>query len=195
MEKDQAAPFLITLAFQHVRSALAENAAPGKGAEYEPAMAPAVIEKLLTGRPAGWFRDYDDMLLRAFLDALEEGTRIQGRDMKRWRYGAFLNLTIKNPIIHNVPWIGRYFDIGPVPMSGSPTTVKQTSLVLAPSMRMNADPGNWEHSLLNIQIGQSGQILSGHYRDQWDAYYVGRSYPMQYRNVEAAGTLRFLPRQ
>ncbi len=195
MEKDQAAPFLITLAFQHVRSALAENAAPGKGAEYESAMAPAVIEKLLTGRPPGWFRDYDDMLLRAFLDALEEGTRIQGRDMKRWRYGAFLNLTIKNPIIHNVPWIGRYFDIGPVPMSGSPTTVKQTSLALAPSMRMNADLGNWEHSLLNIQIGQSGQILSSHYRDQWDAYYVGRSYPMQYRNVEAAGTLQFLPRQ
>ena len=195
MEKDQAAPFLITLAFQHVRSAIAENAAPGKGAEYEAAMAPAVIEKLLTGRPAGWFRSYDDMLLRAFLDALEEGTRIQGRDMKRWRYGAFLNITIRNPVIHNVPWIGRYFDIGPVPMSGSATTVKQTSLALAPSMRMNADPGNWEHSLLNIQIGQSGQILSSHYRDQWDDYYVGRSYPMQYRNVEAAGTLQFLPRQ
>jgi penicillin amidase len=191
MEKDQPAPFLITLAFQHVRSSLAENAAPGKGAEYESAMAPAVIEKLLTERPGGWFRDYDDMLLRAFLDAVEEGNRMQGHDMKRWRYGAFLNLTIRNPIIHNVPWVGRYFDIGPVPMSGSPTTLKQTSLALAPSMRMNADPGNWENSLLNIQIGQSGQVLSGHYRDQWDAYYVGHSYPMQYRNVDAASTLHF----
>ncbi len=194
MEKSQAAPFLITLAFQHVRSSVAENASPGNGAEYEPAMAPAVIQKLLTERPAGWFRDYNDMLLRAFLDALEEGNRMQGRDMKRWRYGAFLNLTIRNPVIHNVPWIGRYFDIGPVPMSGSPTTVKQTSLALAPSMRMNADTGNWEHSLLNIQIGQSGQILSGHYRDQWDAYYVGHSYPMQYRNVNATSTLQFRPK-
>jgi len=193
MEKEQAAPFLITLAFQHVRSSLVENASPGKAAAYDAPMAPAVIEKLLTERPPGWFRDYDDMLLRAFLDALEEGRRMQGRDLRHWRYGTFLKLTIKNPVIHEVPWVGKYFDIGPIPMSGSPTTVKQTSLKLAPSMRMNADLGGWDRSLLNIQIGESGQILSSHYRDQWDDYYVGRSYPMQYLKVDAKSTLQFRP--
>ena len=195
MEKEQAAPFLITLVYQHVRTAIADNAAPGKGAQYESAMAPPVIEKLLGGRPSGWFRDYDDMLLRAFVDALDEGSRIQGRDPKRWRYGTFLNLTIKNPVIHNVPWLGKYFDIGPFPMSGSSTTVKQTSLGLAPSMRMNADLGDWDRSLLNIQIGQSGQIFSRHYRDQWNDYYIGQSYPMQFRQVKASGTLEFRPAQ
>ncbi len=193
MDREQAAPFLITLAYQHVRSSIAENASPGKGALYEAPIAPAVIEKLLTGRPGGWFRDYDDMLLRAFLDALEEGRRMQGRDPKHWRYGTFLKLTIRNPVIHNVPWVGKYFDIGPNPMSGSATTVKQTSLTVAPSMRMNADLGDWDRSLLNLQIGQSGQILSSHYRDQWNDYYAGRSYPMQYRKVDAKSTLQFLP--
>ena len=64
----------ISLAYQHVRTAIAENAAPGKGADYDFRMAPAVVEKLLRERPAGWFADYDEMLLRALVDAVEEGT-------------------------------------------------------------------------------------------------------------------------
>ena len=35
-------------------------------------------------------------------------------------------------------------------MSGSPTTVKQTTARLAPSMRMDADLGDWDRSLLNV---------------------------------------------
>jgi penicillin G amidase len=193
MEKDLAAPFVIALAYRHVRSSVADAAAPGRGPDYDAPMAPAVIEKLLTERPDGWFRNYDDMLLRAFLDAIEEGRRMQGRDLKHWRYGKFLLLSINNPVIHKVPWVGKYFDIGPVPMSGSGTTVKQTTLALAPSMRMNADLSDWEKSLLNIQVGQSGQILSSHYRDQWNSYYVGTSYPFQYKNVDAKSTLELRP--
>ena len=85
-------------------------------------------------------------------------------------------------------------DIGPVPMSGSSTTVKQTTLRLAPSMRMNADLADWDRSLLNIVTGQSGQILSTHYRDQWPDYYNARSYPMQFRTVQAKSRLEFKPR-
>jgi len=60
-------------------------------------------------------------------------------------------------------------------------------------MRMTADLGDWERSLLNITVGQSGQILSSHYRDQWDDYYHVRSYPMQFGKVQAASTLEFRP--
>ena len=60
-------------------------------------------------------------------------------------------------------------------------------------MRMNADLGDWDRSLLNIPIGQSGQILSGHYKDQWLDYYNARSYPMQWSKVEADSTLQFQP--
>ena len=35
----------------------------------------------------GWFRDYDETLLRVLVDAVEEGQRMQGRDVKKWRYG------------------------------------------------------------------------------------------------------------
>jgi penicillin G amidase len=192
MHKDLAAPFLITLAYQHVRRAVAENASSANVA-YEFTLAPWAIERLLRQRPAGWFDDYDQMLLRAFVDAVEEARRGQGDDLKRWRYGNYLRIPYTNPVIHQVPLVGKYFDIGPVPMSGATTTVKQTSLTLAPSMRMTADLGDWEHSLLNLTIGQSGQILSRHYRDQWDDYYNVRSYPMQFGKVQAESTLEFRP--
>jgi penicillin G amidase len=192
-DKELAAPFLASLAYQYVRTAFAESASPGSGQSYSYQIAPSVIEKLLRERPAGWFRDYDEMLLRALADADEEATRIQGHDPKRWRYGAWLRVEIDHPVIHQIPFIGKYFDIGPLPMSGSGTSVKQTTRVLMPSMRMTAEPGDWDHSLLNELTGQSGQILSRHYRDQWPDYYAGRSYPMQFNHVEASSTLTFQP--
>ena len=193
MEKDLGAPFLITLVYQHVRSAAAEVAAPGKEQAYTIQMAPAVVEALLRRRPAGWFADYDSMLLAAFADAAQEAARIQGRNASRWRYGAYTRLGVNHPVFHQVPWIGKYFDLTPVPMSGGATTVRQSTRRLAPSMRMNADLGDWSRSLLNIEVGQSGQPLSSHYRDQWADYYYARSYPMPFDHVDARSTLHFVP--
>ncbi|HLK50434.1 MAG TPA: penicillin acylase family protein [Bryobacteraceae bacterium] len=193
MDKDRAAPFLIALIYQHVRTAVAESAAPGKGAAYEFTLAPVVVDQLLAERPAGWFPDYDAMLVRALSDAVEEASRMQGRDLARWRYGLYWRVAINNPVLHQVPFVGKYFDLGTIPMSGAGTTIKQTTMQLAPSMRMNADLADWEHSWFNLQIGQSGQILSSHYKDQWPSYYNGASFPMQFGTVQAKSTLRFLP--
>jgi len=193
MNRELAAPFVISLVYQHVRTAMGESASPENGAAYQFQIAPAVVEGLLRRRPAGWFMDWNDMLLRALADAVDEGIRIQGRDLKRWQYGRFLSIAINNPVVHQVPWIGRYFDIGPVAMSGSSTTIKQTTRELAPSMRMTADTSDWDHSRLNELTGQSGQIFSSHYRDQWPDYYWGRSYPMEFRDVQAKSTLVFQP--
>ena len=190
MEADKPAPMLAALAFPHVRTSIAEAAAPGKGRLYDTKMSSAIVEKLLRERPDGWFRDYNEMLLRALVDSVEEGKNRYGQDVKRWRYGASLRVGIVNPVFHRVPAIGTYFDIAPAPISGS---VKQTTQVLGPSMRMNADLGDWDASLLNIVTGQSGQIFSSHYRDQWEDYLAGRSHPMQFRNVKPASTLEFRP--
>jgi len=193
MEADKPAPLVAALAFPYVRTSIAESAAPGKGRLYETRMSGALVEKLLRERPEGWFRDYNEMLLRALVDAVEEGKSQYGQDVNRWRYGAYSKVAILNPVWHRVPAIGRYFDLAPVPMSGSVTTVKQSTPVLGPSMRMDADLGDWDASLLNILTGQSGQVLSSHYRDQWGDYLQGRSYPMQFRKLKPASMLEFRP--
>ena len=193
MDRNLIAPFVTTLAFQHIRTAMVERAAPGKAMAYDYPMSRAVMERLLRERPAAWFQNFDEMLLRALVDAVEEGKRMQGLDIQKWQYGRWLRVRIDHPVIHQVPMIGTYFDIGPVPMSGSPSTPKQTTARLAPSMRMDADLGDWERSFLNVTTGQSGQIFSSHYRDQWDHYYNALSYPMPFSKVEAKSTLQFTP--
>lgn len=194
MDKDQSAPFIATLAFQHLRKAVAERASPGSGAAYNIQAAPAALEQLLRSRPADWFPDYDQLLLRSFVDALEEGRRMQGRDLKRWKYGAYNQLLVAHPIGHHLPLVAKYFDIGPVPMSGSDTTVAQITSELGPSMRMAIDLADFDNSRQNIATGQSGHLLSSHYKDQWDAYYAGRSFPMPFRRVQPEHTLVIEPK-
>jgi penicillin G amidase len=193
----RAEPLMLTLAYQHLRSALAECASPGKGLAYGPRIAPAVVEKLLREKPQDWFPDYDQFLLSNLRDAIEEGRRMQGRDVAKWDYGRTTSLSLANPVVGRLPLVGKYFNLGPVALSGSPETVNQVGKVgnalLGPSMRMLLDLAKWDASLLNLTLGESGQVLSPHYKDQWKAYLAGRSFPAPFNKFEAKGTLTFLP--
>ena len=193
MEKGTAAPMIATLVYQQVRGKLAEAASPGKGKLYDFQMAPSVVQLVLESGGRGWFKDEDEMLVGALSDAFEEGRKLQGGNVKRWDYGKYNELTINQPVDSQIPLLGSYFNIGPVAMSGSSTTVKQTTRKLGPSMRFVADLSDWERSLNNITAGESGQILSGHYKDQWKAYYAGQSFPMQFGTVDAKATLVVRP--
>jgi len=195
MEYSQAAPLIVRLVDLHLRRALIESAAPGSKASYEYQMAPAVIEKLLRMRPAGWFKDYDTALLAVLSDAIDEGGRMQGRNPEKWTYGHYLTWLVAHPIGHRLPLVARFFDIGPVPMSGSSTTVKQTAARMGPSMRMTADLADWDRSLWNLPIGESGHVLSRHYKDQWSHYYSGRSFSMRFQKIDPESVLQVVPQQ
>jgi penicillin G amidase len=193
MDKDKTAPFIAELAFQHFRKSVADVASPGNGALYQTQMAAAPIARLLRERPEGWFHDYDEVLVRSLVEALEEGRRMQGSIMKRWFYGRYLKVVINHPVGHQLPLVHSYFDIGPLPASGGSTSVKQTTPRLGPSERFDADLGDWDKSMLNLTIGESGHILSSHYRDQWNSYYNGTSFPMHFDHVEVKSSLTFVP--
>jgi penicillin amidase len=194
MERGTAAPMVVALVFQQLRKTAAERASPGSGQTYEFIMAPSVLEKLLRERPAGWFPDYNAMLMKCFADAVEEGAKIQGSKVSRWDYGQYNALKITHPVGNQLPLIGSYFNIGPVSMSGSSTTIKQTTRRMGPSMRMIVDLSDLDHSMQNITVGESGQRLSSHYKDQWSAYYGATSFPMQFTEVDAKQTLVVKPR-
>lgn len=190
MDAQSPEALLVTLAYQHLRKTVAQRAAPNSGAAYDAGMATAVLEGLLRERPTGWFPDWDQTLVRVLLDAVEEGRRMQGAAFANWRYGAYNQLRMEQPVVSAIPWLGRrYYTIGPVPMSGSQTTVKQTTPRVGPSMRFVADLSDWDKSLMNIALGQSGQILSRHRRDQWRRYLAGESLPMQFGKVDASAAV------
>ncbi len=194
MEKGQAAPMLASLVYEQIRKRVAERAATGSGEIYQSYMAPSVIERLLRERPADWFPNYNVFLLRCLVGAIEEGQKIQGSKPSRWDYGEYQALQIVNPVVGRLPLIGSYFNINRVAMNGAPTTVKQYTRRLGPSLRMIVDLADLDHSFANLATGESGQPLSSHYKDQWDAYYAGRSFPMQYGKVDAKNVLTVKPR-
>ncbi|MBI4902045.1 MAG: penicillin acylase family protein [Acidobacteria bacterium] len=193
MRRGLAAPFLVTLAFQHLRKAVAERASPTQGSTYEAQMAPVVIERLLDTRPADWFKDFDALLMQCFSDAVDEGKKLQGDSIGRWDYGKYTEFTLSHPVISKLPVFGSWFNLGPMPMDGSSSTVKQTTRRLGPSMRFVADLANWDASLRALTTGQSGQPLSKHFRDQWEAYYAGRVFAEQFHKVNAMETLTVEP--
>ena len=206
MEKGTPQPLIATLLYQQLRRSIAERAAPKMGPEYSVEMAPIAVDRLLSRRPKEWFPDYDRLIVECLSDAVDEGIRLQGRSLSKWDYGRYNELTIFHPIARNltsalnlvrwIPFLGRYFDfnVGPVPMSGSSTTVKQTTRRVGPSMRFVADLSDWDKSLQNVTVGESGHTISRHYRDEWQAYYTGRSFPMPFSVVEAEDLLTLVPR-
>ncbi len=188
MEKQMAAPLVATLVFRADAQEDWRAASPGHAGLYELQMAPAMVEDILRN-PQGWFRDKNETLMSALADAIADGRQLAGR--RREALGLRKIQRAYHPASGGaqLPLLGTYFNIGPVEMSGSPTTIKQISEGLGPSMRFVADFSNWDESLNNITMGESGQILSGHYKDQWEAYYYGRSFPMQFQHVDVKSTL------
>jgi penicillin amidase len=55
------------------------------------------------------------------------------------------------------------------------------------------DLSDLDQSMQNITIGESGQPLSKHFKDQWGAYYGATSFPMQFQKVDAKQVLRVVP--
>ena len=149
--------------------------------------------KLLRERPPAGSRITTRCFCNRWAKRSPTATKIQGSKISRWDYGQFNELRIVHPVLGQLPLIGKYFNIGPVPMSGSSTTIKQTTRRLGPSMRMVVDLSDLDHSMQNITIGESGQALSRHYKDQWSAYYGATKLPdaVQPRGREKA-CLRFV---
>ena len=96
-------------------------------------------------------------------------------------------------MLNRLGFANDFINTSTTPMRGSSTTVKQTSRRLGPSMRFVADLSEWDNSLENITIGQSGQLLSPHYKDQWESYLAGRSFLLPFQNLKGGDILVLSP--
>ena len=197
MDKDAAAPLITQLIDRQVANALVASVLqPGIGTAH-PAIRPRpqVIEDLLRVQPKGWVpnNDWDDWLIGQMRSALQEGRRLEGGRLSKWRWGRTSAWKFEHPVGKHLPLVSSFFDIGPIEMSGSDTTVKQTTPTLGPSERMVVDLGSLDNSRMNLRVGESGNVASGHYKDEWPAYYVGRSFPMEFEHVNAEDVLQVKP--
>jgi penicillin amidase len=66
------------------------------------------------------------------------------------------------------------FSISDKPQSGTSYSVRAASKRHGPSERFVANPANWDESILLITSGESGQLGSSHYTDQFAFWYEGK---------------------
>jgi len=138
------------------------------------------LENVLTTQPARWlpqnFSNYNELILAATEHALKKAPQ----ELGSWRWGSQNSLTIQNPILGQVPILRRWSGTGTNPQSGSVYTVKAVWHAHGPSERFTADISNWDMSTLNTVTGQSGNFLSPYYMDQWQAWYTGYTFALQF---------------
>jgi penicillin amidase len=201
MEHDQAAPAIAELLSDELRLTLVKLLLPKAKAIPDILPRQQIVETLLQERPHGWVPndDWDQWLVSSFSRALDAGRGTLGSAVQDWRWGYLLHWKFEHPVLKALPPVDWFFDAtfqrsaGPFEMSGSSTTVKQTTSVLGPSERMVVDLGDLDRSVQNLVLGESGFISSSHFEDQWPAYYSGKSFPMQFSHIDAKDVLKITP--
>lgn len=140
-----------------------------------------VTMKLLSDSTSVWFDNVatesvetrNDIIRQSLTDALKDLSQRLGEDIREWRWGRLHTLTLRHPF-GGIKVLEPIFNIGPMEVGGSGTTVNNgeyhlTSpyeMTLGPSMRKIVDFGNVNSALSVIPSGQSGQPMHDHYSDQ-----------------------------
>ena len=150
-------------------------------------MSTVFLQNVLEQNLTRWLPPGDASFQETLVRSLDDGIRripqlVHSRNHAAWKWGDTIPLTFHHPL-DPVPLLGRWLDVGPFPQAGTGTTVKQTTPRLGPSMRIVVDFSDLDGSLQNITLGESGQVLSPHYRDQFEAWYAGRSFPMPFTDA------------
>jgi penicillin amidase len=155
---------------------------------YHWGMSTTFLENVLANNWTRWLPPGDSSFGDTLMKSLEEGakqirSRVGSRSHDAWKWGNTILLTFYHPLGQGFPLLGRLLDVGPFPQAGTATTVKATTARHGPSMRMVVDLSNLDHSVQNITLGESGQVFSPYYKDQVDAWYNGRSFPMPFSDA------------
>jgi penicillin amidase len=146
----------------------------------------------------------DALLAPALEAALADLKRRYGADMTAWRWGTAHPARHEHRPFGRVPWLARWFDIA-VPSAGDAYTVNVGRNRLADeaqpyanthaaSLRAIYDLADLDSSLYIHSGGQSGNVLSPHYRSFAEAWARGDYAPMviDRAKIEAAGVKRLV---
>ena len=152
---------------------------------YRWGMSTTFLANVLANNWTRWLPRGDSSFEETLIKSLEEGVKqipslVGSRSHDAWKWGNTIPLTFYHPLGQGFPLLGRLLDVGPFPQTGTASTVKATTSRHGPSMRMVVDLSTLDHSVQNITLGESGQVFSPYYQDQFDAWYTGRSFPMSF---------------
>ncbi|HEV7397759.1 MAG TPA: penicillin acylase family protein [Pyrinomonadaceae bacterium] len=128
------------------------------------------IDWILTNQPPEWlpkdFKNYADLLRACHADARQVLTKNLGADESQWIWGNMVKARFPHPMA-SAPLVGLQFAVPPFPQNGTGVLLGATVNVGASvSMRLIADPGDWDKTQHGITTGESGIPNSPHWLDQ-----------------------------
>jgi len=136
------------------------------------------LQKVLTDRPPKWlppaYKNYDELLAATAdraVSMLAEQTKSEHVDDWQWKY--LNSLEMLHPLGRE-GFLKRLLSITGKPQSGTGYSVRAATKRHGPSMRFIANLANWDDSIMLIPAGESGQLGSGHYTDQFSSWYEGK---------------------
>ncbi len=127
------------------------------------------------------FTSYND-LLAAAVDKVVSARSVPS-DLSKWQWGEETALHLKHPLFGVIPIFRRWAGPGYAPQSGGPVTVRAVGDGFGPSERYTADLSNLDATTLNITTGESGNIFSPYFMDQWPAWYGGTTFVLPFSPV------------
>jgi penicillin amidase len=138
----------------------------------------AFLQRVLTERPAKWlpstYKNYDELLSGAADQAVSKlAAQTKSQRPKDWPWKRFNSLQMLHPM-GQTGILKLLFSISDKPQSGTSYSVRAASKSHGPSERFVANPANWDDSILLITSGESGQLGSSHYTDQFSFWYEGK---------------------
>ena len=213
MAAERAEPLIVIAWWREIaRGLYADELGPAFNATWG-MRAPLVVSALGGhGAAARWCDDTrtervescDDILADALERALDDLARRYGANPERWHWGDAHFAWSQHRAFSRVRWLAPFFETR-VPSPGDSYTVNvgQTDFSddaapyasrHAASLRAIYDLGDLEASLFIHSAGQSGNPLSGHYRDLAERWARGEYLPMvtQRARIDALGAQRLL---
>jgi len=138
----------------------------------------AFLQRVLTERPAKWlpsaYKNYDELLGAAADRAVSKlAAQTKSQRPKDWPWKRFNSLQMRHPM-GRTGILKLVFSISDKQQSGTIYSVRAASKSHGPSERFVANPANWDDSILLTTSGESGQVGSSHYTDQFSYWYEGK---------------------
>jgi len=146
------------------------------------------LANVVDGRLERWLPHDDADFDVTLVKSLEQAVRqipglVRSHSYQAWRWGDTIPLTFRHPLSGASPLLARLFDVGPFPQAGTARTVKATTPEHGPSMRIVDDLSNLDNSVQEITLGESGQVFSPYYHDQFETWYGGGNFPLLFSDV------------
>jgi penicillin G amidase len=158
------------------------------------------IDRLIVEQPKDWlpreFPSYAELLRACHEDARAALTKQLGADESKWTWGELFKVRFPHPLA-GAPLVGLQFTIAPFPQNGSAGLAATVNVGTNVSMRLIADPSDWDQTQHGISLGESGLPKSPHWSDQladWRAV-TPRQFPFSEAAIAkaAVSSLELLP--